>query len=70
MITKDFLEKHFKFHNKLVLYTPNNVKVVFTKASHFHMDGGCHTLDIMDSEDLLEFCNVRGLRLESGEYVE
>lgn len=67
MITKEFLEKHFKLHNKLVLYTPSNVKVVFTKASHFHMDGGYHNLDLMDVEDFAEFCNARGLALEPAE---
>jgi hypothetical protein len=70
MITKEFLDKYFKFHNKLVLYTPKNVKLVFTKESHFHMEGGCHTLDLMDITDLAEFCNARGLTLESNEQVE
>ena len=50
-----------------MLYTPSNVKVVFTKESHFHMDGGYHNIDLMDVEDFAEFCNIRGLVLEPAE---
>ncbi len=59
MITKEHLDKHFKLHNKLVLYTKDNIKLVFTKEPHFHMSGGHAILDLMDIEDLTEFCNVR-----------
>ncbi len=67
MITKEFLEKHFKLHNKLVLYTQDDVKLEFTKEPHFHMDGGHHTLNLMDVEDLTEFCNARGLKLKASD---
>lgn len=70
MITKDFLDRHFKYHNKLVLYTPKNVKLVFTKEPHFHMDGGYSTLDLMDTDDLEAFCNARGLSLSENEQTE
>lgn len=70
MITKDFLDRHFKYHNKLVLCTPKNVKLVFTKEPHFHMDGGHSTLDLMDTDDLEAFCNARGLSLSENEQTE
>lgn len=69
MITKEYLERHFKFHNKLVLYTKDNVKLEFTKEPHFHMKGGYHTMDLMDLEDLEMFCNMRGLQLKQSEDV-
>ncbi len=28
MISKEFLDKHFNFHNKIVLYTLNNMRLV------------------------------------------
>lgn len=39
MITKEFLEKHYKFHDKLVLYTPDDIKLTFSKEPHYHMEG-------------------------------
>ncbi len=47
MITKEFLEKHYKFHDKLVLYTPDGIKLTFAKESHYHMSGGHASLDLM-----------------------
>ncbi len=64
MITKEFLEKHYKFHDKLVLYTKDGIKLTFTKEPHYHMSGGHVTLDLMDLEDLAEFSNAKGLSLK------
>ena len=66
MITKDFLEKHYKFHDKLVLYTSDDIKLTFTKEPHYHMEGGHVTLDLMDLEDFASFANARGLSLKPG----
>ena len=71
MFTQEFFEKHFKFHNKIVLYTKDDVRIVFAKEPHFHMSGGHSTLDLMDIEDLTAFCNMRGLQLQpSGKVTE
>lgn len=35
MITKEFLEKHYKFHDKLVLYTKDGIKLTFTKELEY-----------------------------------
>ena len=48
MFTQDYFEKHFKLHNKIVLYTPDDIKLEFTKEPHFHMSGGHTSLDLMD----------------------
>ena len=61
MFTQAFFEKHFKFHDKLVLFTKDNIKITFTKEPHYHMEGGHSRLDLMDLEDLTGFCNLRGL---------
>ena len=66
MITKEFLEKHYKFHDKLVLYTPDDIKLTFSKEPHYHMEGGHATLDLMDIEDFAAFAKARGLSLKSG----
>lgn len=64
MITKEFLEKHYKFHDKLVLYTQDGIKLTFAKESHYHMSGGHASLDLMDLEDFAAFSNARGLTLK------
>lgn len=66
MITKEFLEKHYKFHDKLVLYTPDDIKLTFSKEPHYHMEGGHATLDLMDLEDFVAFAKARGLSLKPG----
>jgi hypothetical protein len=45
MITKEFLEKHFKHHDKLVVYQ-NNIPLTITKAWHLHFSSGHHEFDI------------------------
>ena len=65
MITKEFLEKHFKFHDKLVLYTPEGIKLTFAKESHYHMSGGHASLDLMDLDDLATFSNDTNLNLKN-----
>lgn len=40
MLNKEFFDKHFKMHNRLVLYTPENIKITISKAYHFHLNGG------------------------------
>lgn len=66
MITKEFLEKHYKFHDKLVLYTPDDIKLTFSKEPHYHMEGGHAMLDLMDLEDFAAFAKARGLSLKPG----
>ena len=64
MITKEFLEKHYKFHDKLVLYTPDGIKLNFSKESHYHLSGGHASLDLMDLDDLVAFSNETKLTLK------
>lgn len=64
MLNKEFFDKHFKMHNKIVLYTPDNIKITISKAYHFHFNGGHHDFDIHDSEDLAELCAYYKLSTE------
>lgn len=67
MLTKDFFDKYFKVHNKIVLYTPENIKLTISKAYHFHLEGGHQDLDIHDAQDLSEFCEYYKLSTERNE---
>lgn len=40
MLTKEFFDKYFKVHNKIVLYTPDNIRLTISKAYHFNLNGG------------------------------
>jgi len=66
MITKEFLEKHFKLHNRLTVYQ-DGTPLTITKAYHLHFSGGHHEFDISDCEDLAELCKKRGITLEAKE---
>lgn len=70
MITKEFLKKHYMFHDKLVLYTKDGIKLTFAKESHYHMSGGHASLDLMDLDDLAAFSNESGLSLKPSKTTE
>lgn len=63
MITREYLENHFKHHNKLVVYQ-GDVPLTITKEWHLHFNGGHHDFDIADCEDLKELCNKRNITLK------
>jgi hypothetical protein len=64
MLTKEFFDKHFKMHNKIVLYTTDNICLTISKAYHFHLNGGHQDFDIHDSQDLAELCEYYKLSTE------
>lgn len=61
MLTKEFFDKHFNLHNKIVLYTPDNITITISKAYHFHFYGGHRDFDIHDSTDLANICKYYNL---------
>ncbi len=69
VVTKEFLEKHFKFHNKIVLYQ-GDMPLTITKAWHLHFSGGHSDFDLQDCEDLANLCKERGIKLEPYEISE
>lgn len=64
MVTKEFIDKYFKHHDKLVLYTDDNIAMTVTKAYHFHMNGGHRDFDVHDSQDLSEMSEYYHLSTE------
>ena len=62
-LTREFLENHFKFHNKLTIYQ-GQIPLTITKAWHLHLNGGHHDYDIVDCEDLADLCSERELTLK------
>ena len=46
MMNKEEFEKYFKFHNKIVLFTKDNIPIIITKAYHLHLSGGHVDMDI------------------------
>ncbi len=64
MMNKEEFEKYFKLHNKIVLYTTDNIPITISKAYHLHFSGGHYEFDIADCEDLADFCKKRGLYLK------
>ena len=63
VITKDYLEKHFKHHDRLIIYQ-GKIPLTITKEWHLHFDGGHHEFDITDCEDLAELCSKRNITLQ------
>lgn len=64
MITKEFFQKHFKMHNKIVLYSKDNIPLTISKEYHLHLGGGHCSMDIGGCEDLAAFCEKTGLSIK------
>ena len=64
MMNKEEFEKYFKLHNKIVLYSKDNIPLSISTEYHLHLEGGYCSMDIGDCEDLAEFCEKRGLDLK------
>ena len=62
-ITKEFLENHFKFHDKLTLYQ-GEIPLTITKEWHLHFNGGHHDFDIDDCASLEELSAKRNLTIK------
>ncbi len=63
MITKEFLDNHFKHHDKLTVYQ-GEIPLTITKAWHLHFSGGHYEFDIQDTEDLEELFRAKGVTLK------
>lgn len=61
MFNKEFFDRHFKLHNKLVLYTKDNIKMTITPEYHFRIEGGHNSFTLHDSENLADFANKYNL---------
>lgn len=71
MMTKEFLDKHFKFHKELAVYDKNNVKAIITVDEPvYRLKGGHRDIRMRDSEDIVELFNLFGLSLEPRKDIE
>lgn len=55
MITKDFLQAHFRKHDSLTLYKPDGTPVIFSKQFWIVLNGGHRHLEFQDYEAFLAF---------------
>lgn len=69
MLTKDYFDKHFKLHNKLVLFSKDNIPITITKEYHFAANGGHRSFTLQDSEDLADFCRDFNLSIQPHENI-
>lgn len=59
-ITKEYFEKQLKKHDKITIYTQDNIPLAITKDPCIR--GGAAGLEFdMDCVDLAEYCNALGL---------
>lgn len=62
-ITKDYFEKQLKKHDKVTVYSPENIPLNISKEYYVTRDGS--TLEFeMDCEDLALYCEHMGLHLK------
>ena len=62
-ITKDFFEKQLKKHDKVTIYTQDNIPLTISKSPCVHRDD-THTEFEMDCADLADYCNLIGLSIK------
>lgn len=62
-ITKEYFEKQLKKHDKVTVYSPENIPLNITKAPCIRRDG-IGTEFEMDCADLADYCNLLGLSIK------
>lgn len=55
MITKNFLQEHFRKHDTITLYKKNGTPVTFSKQFYLVLNGGHHRLAFKDYDEFLAF---------------
>lgn len=63
MITKDFLQEHFRKHDTLTLYKPDGTPVTFSRQFCLVLNGGHQHLEFKDYDAFLAFYGKHRLRL-------
>lgn len=64
MITKEFLQEHFKKYDSITLYKPDGTPITFTKQYEPVMEGGHCKLTFNDYESLVSFYQKHHLCLK------
>ncbi len=62
-ITKNYFEKQLKKHDKVTVYSPENVPLNISKEFYVNRNGSTIEFE-MDCEDLALYCKHMGLQLK------
>lgn len=62
-LTKEFFEKQFKKHDKVTIYSLENISLDISKVPYIRRDGANTEFD-MDCADLADYCNRLGLTIK------
>lgn len=54
-LTKEFFEKQFKKHDKVTIYSPENISLDISKVPYIHRDNTSTEFDL-DCADLADYC--------------
>ena len=63
MITADYFDKHLKKHEKLTVYSADNVPHAIVKRYHITTESNRNTYFDLDCADLKKLCDMMGLTL-------
>ena len=64
MITAAYFDKHLNKHEKLTVYSADNVSHTIVKKYHLTMEPDCNTYFDVECKDLEKFCSMTGLTLK------
>ena len=62
-LTQEFFEKQLRKHEKVTIYSPDNISLDISKVPYIRKDGASLKFD-MDCDDLADYCNVLGLSIK------
>lgn len=62
-LTKEFFEKQLKKHEKVTIFSPENISLDISKVPYIRRDDTNIEFD-MDCTDLADYCNTIGLSIK------
>jgi len=62
-LTKEFFEKQLKKHEKVTIFSPENISLDISKVPYIRKDDTNTEFDT-DCADLADYCNAIGLSIE------
>ena len=63
IITKEFLQEHFRKHDSITLYKPDGIPITFSKQNHLVLCGGHRHMVFENYDELLAFYKKKQLSL-------
>lgn len=62
-LTQEFFEKQFKKHEKVTIYSTENISLDISKVPYIRKDDTAAEFE-MDCADLADYCNALGLSIK------